>query len=360
MAEFGAAGISVSFDPDFGILERFTVTDGARNIAPLHRAPWVGTDEVMPEALDPHLTRLGGDFFCAPFAASDNGSPLHGWPPNSAWTVSACGMMTGGAQLGAQLQRPVRGARLSKTLTLRDSHPFVYQSHDFTGGTGRITASNHANVSVPNGAFIRTSPKRVWETPASAPEPDPTRGRSLLSYPAKSQDPRRFPAVGGPVDLTVYPWGRAHEDVVFGIEAAGRALGWTAITRPAEGDLFLSLRNAHDVPVTTLWHSNGGRDYVPWSGRHFGCLGVEEGAVETHLAFTAPNDLAGRGTLKLHEDTRTRMRHVIGAIDWPGGAPVADITVHEDILRVAGDDGTIREVPIDGAFLRLGDCCEQS
>ena len=61
-----------------------------------------------------------------------------------------------------------------------------------------------------------------------------------------------------------------------GIEAQGHRLGWTTVTRPEEGDLFLSLRNARRLPMTMLWHSNGGRDYAPWSGRHFGCLGVEE------------------------------------------------------------------------------------
>ena len=43
---------------------------------------WIGTDEVMPEGEAPLMAGLGGDFFCAPFAASEHGSPLHGWPPN--------------------------------------------------------------------------------------------------------------------------------------------------------------------------------------------------------------------------------------------------------------------------------------
>jgi len=354
MTQIGATGISVSFDPDFGILERFTVTDAGRDIAPLHRAPWVGRDEVMPDDVDPHLTRLGGDFFCAPFAASDSGSPLHGWPPNSAWTVTKWGAIEGGGQICADLHRKVRGAQLSKTLTLRDGHPFVYQSHDFFGGGGRITASNHANVSVPSGAHIRTSPKHGWETPATAPEPDPARGRSLLSYPARSQDPHDFPSPTGSVDLMRYPWGSADEDVVFGVEASGHRLGWTAVTRPASGDLFLSLRNAKDIPVTTLWHSNGGRDYAPWSGRHFGCLGVEEGAIETHLAQSTQDSLEGRGALALRAGGHTRMRHVIGAIAWPKGAPVAQVTFQNDTLRVVGEDGATREVPLNGAFLDLG------
>ena len=117
----------------------------------------------------------------------------------------------------------------------------------------------------------------------------------------------------------------------------------SAVTRPARGDLYLSLRNPRALPMTMLWHSNGGRDYAPWNGRHFGCLGVEEG-IAPHLIdapdLTAPS-LGGQ----------LEIRHITGAIAWPTGAPVATIEAQGDSLRITGEDGTSRSLPFDPTFL---------
>lgn len=262
-------------------------------------------------------------------------------------------MDSGGNTLHARLDRPVQGATLTKTLRLQDDHPFVYQTHSFDGGKGTIPVANHANVSVRDGAMIRTSAKRHWETPRNAQESDPARGRSCLSYPARSADPERFPGTERPVDLTRYPWGPRHEDFVIGIEAPGHALGWTAVTRPVQGDLFLSLRNARALPMTMLWHSNGGRDYAPWSGRHLGCLGVEEGAAAQMLGLATEADLSGPGFVTLAEGTRTDVRHVIGAISWPTGEAVAQVSLAGAGLVALGEAGTVRALPFDADFLGL-------
>jgi hypothetical protein len=350
VTEVAAEGIRFGFDARTGLLDGFTVTDAGAEVAPLHRAPWVGTGEAMPPDAAPLMATLGGDFFCAPFASSEDGSPLHGWPPNTSWTVVALG----GGTLRAVLGRPVFGATLVKELSVHDGHPFVYQRHVFVGGAGRVPVANHANVSLKHGGIIRTSPKRAWETPKDPQEGDPSRGRSGLRYPARSEDPRAFPGQDGTVDLTRYPWNPRHEDFVVGIEAEGHALGWTAVTRPAEGDLYLSLRNPRRLPMTMLWHSNGGRDYPPWSGRHFGCLGVEEGAASHMLGLSTESDLTGPGTLALTPDGTAEVRHVIGAISWPSGEGVAQIAIANTSLEIKGEAGSTRRLPFQADFLRLG------
>lgn len=349
MTDISADGIRTGFFAGTGLLDGFTVTDEGHEITPMHRAPWIGTGETMPPGADPLMERLGGDFFCAPFATSEGDSPLHGWPPNTPWSVVANARST----LRAVLGRTVFGATLVKSLTVHDGHPFIYQRHVFIGGEGRVTAANHANVSLKNGGLIRTSEKRVWETPKSPLEADPARGRSGLTYPAQSADPRRFPGLNGPVDLTAYPWNPKHEDFVAGLEAPGHALGWTAVTRPSEGDLYLSLRNARRLPMTMLWHSNGGRDYAPWSGRHVGCLGVEEGAAEHMLGLSTEADLSGPGALTLTPDGTVEVRHVIGAIHWPTGEAVADIRVGDGAVEITGEKGAARRLPFETGFLRL-------
>ena len=351
MIELHAEGIRLDFDPGTGLLDGFTVTDQGSESAPLHRAPWVDTGEVMPPDAAPLMARLGGDFFCAPFATSEGSSPLHGWPPNSPWRITG----KTDHSLRATLERQVFGATLEKELSLLDGHPFVYQRHRFLGGHGRVPVANHANVSLRSGGFIRTSPKRHWETPGDPLEGDPAFGRSALVYPGRSVDPARFPGLKGLVDLTRYPWNPRHEDFVAGIEASGHDLGWTAVTRPVEGDLFLSLRNPRVLPMTMLWHSNGGRDYAPWSGRHVGCLGVEEGAADHMLGISSEDDLTGPGTLALSEGDIVEIRHVIGAILWPCGEPVSEVSVKGDALVIVSEHGFRREVPFDVGSLDLGE-----
>lgn len=350
MTRIAARGIRFEFDARSGKLDSFTVEEQGCQIAPLHRAPWVGTDRDMPSDTAPVIRTLGGDFFCAPFAQSEAGSALHGWPANMAWDVVA---LTSSA-MRACLPRPVFGATLVKEFSVRDDHPFVYQRHLIIGGEGRLPVANHANVALPNGGLIRTSGKSRWETPDDPQESDPARGRSGLHYPAQVADMREFPGVDGPVDLSRYPWNPKHEDFVIGIEAPGHDLGWTAVTRPHEKDLFISLRNPRQLPMTMLWHSNGGRDYAPWSGLHFGCLGVEEGAADHMLGLSTEADLAGPGAITLKETGVADIRHVIGAISWPTGQAVHDIRIDEEHLEVLGVEGESRRVPFRSEFLTTG------
>jgi hypothetical protein len=348
--QIAAKGISVRFAPELGRLDDIVVEDAGREVSPLHHAPWVGTAEAMPGDAAPLMAGLGGDFFCAPFALSEGNSPLHGWPANVRWDIA----LAAPDRVRAVCSRAVHGATLIKDLAVLDAHPFVYQRHVFIGGEGRVSAANHANVSVSNGAHIRTSAKSHWETPVTPLETDPAMGRSRIACPARSTDPSAFPtAKGGTVDLTTYPWFERSEDFVIGVEAADSPLGWTAVTRAAEGDLYLSLRHPRHVPMTMLWQSNGGRDYPPWSGRHRGCLGVEEGAAAHMLGLSGEAELAGPGAVVLAPFGSAEMRHVTGAIAWPSGAPVASIRCTADRLTILGEDGATRTVPFFADFLRL-------
>lgn len=345
-----AKGIRIDFTPQGGVLRRMEITDEGGTTAPLHHAPW-SPEEVPPEA-PPHQAWLAGDFFCAPFSASPDG--LHGLPANGTWSVVPSTPGT----LRAVLQGAVQGATVIKELAVEDDHPFVYQRHLFIGGSGTLPVANHAMVSLPNGGKLSFSRKRWWESLAEPLET--TRGRSRLAYPRRSEDAAEFPAAdGSTVNLHRYPWGEAHEDFVAGIEDPASRLGWTAVVRP-EGDLFLSLRNPARLPMTMLWHSNGGRDYAPWNSRHRGCLGVEEGAALPMLGLSSgetpdPLTAAGQpGLLQLDRMGTVEVRHIIGAIHWPSGQSVAGVMLEGDVLTVTGDWGAERKLPIRGAWLALG------
>ncbi len=355
-----AEGVRAHVETEFGMIAELVTERDGRRVSMLHRAPWIEDGTPMPDDAAPHLGGLAGDFFCAPFGdASADNAPGHGWPSNTTWTH--LGTERTGAETIARfrLDRKAMGAHLVKELRLVDGHPFLYQRHVFTGGNAQgMAVANHAMVSLPNGGRLSFSPKRWWETPATPLETDPTRGRSLFASPARSEDPTRFPlAGGGEADLTRYPVAARHEDFVVGVEAEGRDLGWTTVAREKEGDLFISLRNAARLPMTQLWFSNGGRDYAPWSGRHLGCLGVEEGLNRKMLGDSmarTPNPLDAAGIpsgLTLTPDGTAEVRHVIGSVPWDGDPAIISVTPVADGIEIRTAAGA-KTIPCDLGFLR--------
>jgi hypothetical protein len=165
-------------------------------------------------------------------------------------------------------------------------------------------------------------------------------------------------ADGTRVDLTRYPIGSRHEDFVMLVEAEGSKLGWAAALRPDRADLFLSLKNPAVLPVTFLWLSNGGRDYRPWSGRHLGVLGVEEGCSlfgDGHKASIEPNDLSRMGvktSIALDPRGEVEVKNVIGgiAVD-PTYSGLVDVQTSSGQVALVDATGQSTVVPFDDGFL---------
>ena len=115
------------------------------------------------------------------------------WPANSPWDTLSSEAIAGGWRARFRLRRLVLGAAVDKTLTLRDGHPFLYQEHVLAGGIGEIPVAHHAMTAMRAGGRLSFSPKRLAMTPEAALEPDPSRGRHMLRYPARSADLHAFP-----------------------------------------------------------------------------------------------------------------------------------------------------------------------
>ncbi len=356
-----AKGISVSIDLAVGHLADLAVEAGGRVLRPLHRAPWIDEPRgTLPANLPGGVLRLSGDFLCAPFSLSDvEEAPLHGWPANSAWDLVDDSPLADGRRAVFRLRRKVMGATVEKVLVLRDGHPFLYQEHAFIGGAGAVSVAHHAMTAMRDGGRLAFSPKRLAATSDEPLEPDPARGRFVLAYPARAHDLSRFPAAdGGTVDLTDYRMDSRHEDFVTLVEADHDGPGWTAVARRAENDLVLVLKNPAELPVTMLWFSNGGRDYAPWSGRHIGVLGIEDGrSAVGHAASLGDNWLKRESVptaFTLAEGRAVSFRHVIGAVPRAGREPPASLAAEAGRMRLSAADGATRDIPFDGAFLRIG------
>lgn len=356
---FGAEGISVSIDLAVGHVADLAIERDGRTLKPLHRAPWADEPRrTLPENLPEGVVRLSGDFLCAPFSRADmEEAPLHGWSANSAWEVTGSSALPDGWRASFRLKRKVMGATVDKVLTLRHGHPFLYQEHVFTGGAGAISVAHHAMTVMKDGGRLAFSPKRLAGTEDDALESDPARGRSLLAYPARTADIIRFPAAdGGEIDLTDYRPERLQEDFVTLVEAVTSRLGWTAVARKAEDDLFLVLKNPAELPVTMLWISNGGRDYAPWSGRHIGVLGIEDGRTAVgHAASLGDNWLRREGVATAFDlGARVAFRQVLGALPLGALQLPRQLSAQSERLHLVMADGRSVEAPFDAGFLRIG------
>jgi hypothetical protein len=128
------------------------------------------------------------------------------------------------------------------------------------------------------------------------------------------------------------------------------------VARKAENDLVLVLKNPAELPITMLWISNGGRDYAPWSGRHRGVLGIEDGRTAIgHAASIGDNWLKREGVATAFElGGSLSFRQIVGAVPFPGREPPDTISTAPSCLRLAMPGGALQEIPFDSDFLRIG------
>lgn len=358
MHRLSVEGISLALEPRGGILADLVIVRDGRRIAPLHRAPWVGTPDAVPLDAAPHLAVLEGDFFCAPFGRTDDPRvPAHGWPANGFWQLEGIDIDSDGARTGRfELAERVQGAVVSKEVTLRPGHPVVYQRHVLRGGTGRIPIAHHAMIRVPGGARLAFSPKDFGATPTTPQESDPARGRSLLAYPQRFDSLADVAlADGRRRDLRHYPWAEGQEDFLTLLDPPDARLGWSAAVAKLDGFVFFAVKDAGVLCQTSLWMSNGGRSYAPWSSRHTAVLGIEETCAhfgDGPAVSGGDNDLTRDGyRTAVALGGRVDVRYALGAIPIPDGwSDIADVTLADPHLVLTDVSGRTEAIPFDPRF----------
>jgi hypothetical protein len=344
-------GISLTFRAESGIVDELLIAcEGAKDLRPLHRAPWVVSGESLPDGVARVESRLAGDFFCAPFGRTSPDLPIHGWAANGTWDKTGTERgPTGAVTATYKLRERVDGAELTKHLTLCPHHPIVYQRHVFEGGTGIVPVAHHAMIRVPGGARLSFSSKASHFTPESPLETDPKRGRSVLLYPqhfSSLAEVKR--ADGGSSDASLYPFDTSHEDLIIMTERPGAKLGWSAALSQTEDFLFFAVKDAALLPHTVLWMSNGGRSYMPWNSRHRAVIGIEEASLD-HRLIKDPQD--GPAGLALGKGKTSTVRYALGAIPAPKNwTSVKDIQLGKDQLTLIDASGDKRHVPFLAGF----------
>ncbi|MDX1418460.1 MAG: hypothetical protein R3181_00720 [Rubricoccaceae bacterium] len=336
---------------------------GDRTVQPYHVAPWA---EEHHADLPPMLRVLRGDFFCAPFGGGEpfegEDHPPHGETANASWAFEALEHREDEAVLRLSLETTIRPGHVTRAITLVEGHTALYQRHTITGMTGPMSMGHHAMLRFPDregSGLVATSPFQFGQT-SPVPIEDPAhRGYSLLRPGARFDRLGAVPTVTGePADLSRYPARRGYEDLVLLTSEEG-SLAWTAVTFPAEGYVWFTLKDPRVLRHTVLWLSNGGRHYPPWSGRHANVLGLEEVTSYFHLglaASAAPNPLSEQGLPTVHhlDGAPFEVACINAVAAVPDGFDgVAEIRPHagEEAVTLTSRSGRAATVPLRHAFL---------
>jgi hypothetical protein len=336
---------------------------GRRSVRPFHIAPWA--DEGIGREFPPMLQVLRGDFFCFPFGGNARAwhgeqHPPHGETANGRWTLDRFADEGDEKHLQLHMNLTIRKGRVDKMVRLVNGHAAVYCRHVVSGATGPMPLGHHAMLKFPTtGGRISTSSLAGGQVYPGAFEKPEEGGYNALKAGARFRNLSRVPlAHGGFTDLTRYPAREGFEDLVMVSSLPGTDFAWTAVVFPAEGYVWYSLKDPRVLASTVLWHSNGGRHYPPWSGRHRRVLGLEEitGHFHDGLAESAkPNAVATRGiptAVRLTPRRPLVVNVIMGVAAVPRGfESVARIDRRKGAIVLHGKNRSRVTAPLDWAFL---------
>lgn len=340
---------------------------------PYSIAPWC-EEKDLPDM--PAILRvLRGDFFCMPFGGNarpfrGEKHPVHGETANLPWQLLAVSEEGPRLTLHAELATTIRPGLVQKQISLVEGHNAVYCRHVLTGMKGPMSFGHHAMLRFPDeeGSGVISMSRfvhgQVFVEPTERPE---NRGYSCLKPGATFRALNRVPTVMGTVaDLTRYPARRGYEDIAMMMADPEHDLAWTAVTFPRERRVWFSLRDPKVLTGTILWHSNGGRHYPPWNGRHVNVLGLEEVTSYFHLGLAESarkNPFTERGlktSMPLSPDRPFTVNYVMATAVVPAGfKKVSRIQAARDgeSVELVDPSGLRARVPLDLRFLFEG-CCD--
>ena len=273
-------------------------------------ARWRRRAKKLPPGSPAVLHTLRGDFFCLPFGANERTwrgerHPLHGESATSRWRVESACQDNEGAELVATLKTRVRPGLVRKRLRLVAGQTVIYCRHELSGFSGPVCLGHHAMLQFPEeegSGHIAVSPFRFGQVNPLPIESPAAGGYSALKIGARFRSLAKVPlAQGGYADLTRYPARAGFEDLVL-VAARPARLAWTTVTFPRQGWLWFALKEPRTLASTVLWHSNGGRHYLPRSDRHPGHRRPARSGGSHRLCFAfglaescSPNSLSRRG-----------------------------------------------------------------
>jgi hypothetical protein len=354
--------VKVTFDitSNGGHLSQVKFKLGNRVVEPFSTAPWCG--EAESKKLIPLLRELRGDFFCAPFgdgpAWRGEAHPPHGETANGKWKKQP--LKDG--RLEASLKTTVRPGKITKIVEVRPQETNLYQTHLLEDFKGSMCLGHHAMLDFKrNGpGHISTSKIRLAQV-LPAPFENPIQG----GYSSLKEGAwfRRLDSVamanGAKADLSYFPAREGFEDLVMIHHKATDDFAWSAVVFPEKKFVWFALKNPMHLASTVLWHSNGGRHYSPWNGRHRGVLGIEDVTAYFHLglaASLASNPWQEKGvatSIAFKQGKATRIPYIMGVAALPAGFDCVRTIVRSDSgIRLQSASGVTIDHAVDTTFIQ--------
>ena len=298
-------GVEACVTEQGGHVAPVTFKFGREKIQPYHIAPWA--EEPHENSCPEMLKLLRGDFFCLPFGGNDvpyknEKHPPHGETSNAKWKLNELKRIGELLCLRLGMDLKVRRGHVEKQIWLHDGQHAVYSRHVVSGAHGVINLGHHANLQFPDESgcgLVSTAPFELGQVFPGVFENPANGGYQALKPGAFFKDLNKIPTVFGTnADCSRYPARRGYTDLIQMVSPSRLKMGWTAVSFPKHGYVWFALKDPRVLRSTLLWHSNGGRHYAPWSGRHVNCLGLEEITSYFHegLAQSAkPNPYSKKG-----------------------------------------------------------------
>lgn len=341
---------------------------GKRTVQPFQIVPW--SQETMPKGTPTIVRLLRGDFFCMPFGGNDGllrgeKHPVHGETANNVWASAK--LVTDGPSttLSLGMNTRARKGRVEKSLTLVEGHTAIYQRHVISGMSGAMNLGHHATLAFPDkpgSGLISTSAIKFGMVPPLPVENPEDKGyQSLLPGHTFKRLDRVKLLTGDFTDLSRYPARRGFEDIAMLANRPGGPFAWTAVSFPDEGYVWVALKDPNVLASTVMWHSNGGRHYGPWSGRHINALGLEEVTACFHWGVkesTGKNVINAKGhptSLKLSPKKPLVINYIIAMAAIPKGfdhvKTIRPTKGKRDRVTLTSRSGKTVEAPLNHKFL---------
>lgn len=234
----------------------------------------------------PLLQYLRGDFFCLPFggngdAVDGKSFQCHGETSAKNWTLALAEKDGAKSIFEFALDMQVMPGHVVKHIEMHDGESALYLRHTVTGLDAKMPYGHHTILRMPEanekmyfscGKFeLGMIPETTFSDPANWEYQYLASGETFDALEAM---PTQFkkPAVK---DYSVYPSPVGYTDLFAMLKKPTDKPAWAAAAYPDNGYLYYSLKNAAELPATTIWVANSGRYEEPWNGISR-CFAIEE------------------------------------------------------------------------------------
>ncbi|MBL8811061.1 MAG: hypothetical protein JNM43_12865 [Planctomycetaceae bacterium] len=345
--------------------------DTDKPVQPYHISPW--QDEPESPMPAPVLVSLRGDFFCMPFggnqaALGKENHPPHGEVAGAPWKLEPSRHAKDVATMVLSFETKVRPGKVTKELSLVDSHNVIYTKHTIEGFEGKVPLGHHATLAMPDkegSVRLSSSAIRFGMTyPGLFSDPKLKEYQSLLpgeKWTSLSEVPLAWKNQGN-ADVSRQPGRQGFADLVqIYNESPEKTSGvaWMTATFPDDGYVWFSMKDPSVLNSTVFWMENHGRHGHPWNGRN-NCLGLEDVTAyfaDGLVASMEANLINQQGiatTVELTKSRPTTINYIQGVARIPDGF---DVVTKADFAPGQVTFWCDRQsviVPVRHEFLRTG------